>query len=439
MTDDQLWQQQQDAQRFARERAQQLETEGIERLEQERIERDQLEEEERLYREERAQNRRETENGRSAEESERGTGRPLSLLSGIFGLMRRQHKAYRPVVPELQESHRSHSDDEGSPNNDTPTAPVSSIVPPMHIIPGDETAVAAIAPPFQETSLTTGSSSMRSRHLVVLVGTALAGAAVWFYVSSMSPARLPTGLEGTPEEFRDSNSLSEPTTVAPLADPAAEVASEQSPHLDLDRASSAMLGAPESLGALSQEPNAAKTLANTTPDPDLVRPGTDAQTLPLEPVGGAVGKVAVPDPYVPPPHDRIAQLEKEVEQLKVMLSERPQASAIALSPVLAATAAGAKAHKARGPSRAARQVQTPVPVETVTPEPQYNGRLLSVDMWDGKLSVVVSTGDPNDKRVRVLQPGESYNGITLREASVQNRNASFDVGGGKLVKLGVEE
>ena len=140
MTDDQLWQQQQDAQRFARERAQQLETEGIERLEQERIERDQLEEEERLYREERAQNRRETENGRSAEESERGTGRPLSLLSGLFGLMRRQHKAYRPVVPELQESHRSHSDDEGSPNNDTATAPVAPIVPPMHIIPGDETA-----------------------------------------------------------------------------------------------------------------------------------------------------------------------------------------------------------------------------------------------------------------------------------------------------------
>lgn len=437
MTDDQLWQQQQDEQRFARERAQQLETEGIERLEQERIERVLLEEEERLYRQERAESRRETENFRSAEESERGAGRPLSLLSGIFGLMRRQHRADRPVVPELPESHRSHSDDEDSPNNDTATARVAPIVPPMHIIPGNEAAVAAIAPLFQETALTTGSSSMRSRNLVVLVGTALAGAAVWFYVSSMSPARLPTGLEGTPEEFRDSNSLSEPTAVAPLADPAAEVASGQSPHLDLERASSAMLGAPESLGALPQEPNAAKTLANTTPD--LVRPGTDAQTLPLEPVGGAVGKVVVPDPYVPPPHDRIAQLEKEVEQLKVMLSERPQASAIALSPVLAATAAGAKAHKARGPSRAARQVQTPVPVETVTPEPQYNGRLLSVDMWDGKLSVVVSTGDPNDKRVRVLQPGESYNGITLREASVQNRNASFDVGGGKLVKLGVEE
>lgn len=64
-------------------------------------------------------------------------------------------------------------------------------------------------------------------------------------------------------------------------------------------------------------------------------------------------------------------------------------------------------------------MQTPVPVETVTPEPQYNGRLLSVDMWDGKLSVVVSTGDPNDKRVRVLQPGESYNGITLREAGAK--------------------
>lgn len=93
MTDDQLWQQQQDAQRFARERAQQLETEGIERLEQERIERDQLEEEERLYREERAQNRRETENVRSAEESERGTGRPLSLLSGVGADPNLSHRA----------------------------------------------------------------------------------------------------------------------------------------------------------------------------------------------------------------------------------------------------------------------------------------------------------------------------------------------------------
>ena len=71
-------------------------------------------------------------------------------------------------------------------------------------------------------------------------------------------------------------------------------------------------------------------------------------------------------------------------------------------------------------------------------QPKYEGQLLSVDMWGGKPSVVVSTGNPTDKRVRILSPGDSFNGITLREASVQNRTASFDVGGGKTVHMNVE-
>lgn len=287
--------------------------------------------------------------------------------------------------------------------------------------------------------MTADSTSKRSRHLVVVVGTALAGAAVWLYVSSLSPARLPTGLEDTPEGFRDNKPLSGPSNIAALPDPAAEVASAEPSQLSLEKDSLAMSGAPDSPSVLPQEPNDTKTLANTTPDPGLVRPGADTQTLPQKPEGESVSKVAVPGSDVPSPHERIEQLEKEVEQLKGVLGERSQTSATAPAPVSTLTTAEPKAHKVRRPARAARQAQTPETVEPTAPAPQYNGRLLSVDMWDGKPSVVVSTGDPSDKRVRVLQPGDSYNGITLREASVQNRNASFDVGGGKLVKLGVEE
>ena len=126
-------------------------------------------------------------------------------------------------------------------------------------------------------------------------------------------------------------------------------------------------------------------------------------------------------------------------QLRQLLSERPSVS----TAVPAVTAsAGSKTRTVRKPVRVVRQAAALAPVEVVEvvpPPPSYNGRLLSVDMWNGKPSVVVSTGDPNDTRVRVMQPGESINGITLREASVQARSATFDVGSGRLVKLGVED
>jgi hypothetical protein len=49
------------------------------------------------------------------------------------------------------------------------------------------------------------------------------------------------------------------------------------------------------------------------------------------------------------------------------------------------------------------------------------------------------TGDPADTRVRIMQPGDTINGITLREASVSARSASLDMGDGRIVRLGSEE
>lgn len=123
------------------------------------------------------------------------------------------------------------------------------------------------------------------------------------------------------------------------------------------------------------------------------------------------------DVPTPTMEQRIGQLETEVEQLRQMLAQRP-------APVQA------RAAPKRTPARKAAPVKKAAP--------KYNPRLLSVDLWDGKPSVVVATDEPGDTRTRVLQPGDTLNGITLRAASVAERSALFDVGDGKLVRLGVE-
>lgn len=121
---------------------------------------------------------------------------------------------------------------------------------------------------------------------------------------------------------------------------------------------------------------------------------------------------------------RITAVEEELTELREMIVSLKAAQSAKLTA------------PRRVVTRRAKPVQS-LKVAAVS-QPKYEGELLSVDMWGGKPSVVVSTGNPTDKRVRILSPGDSFNGITLREASVQNRTASFDVGGGKTVHMNVE-
>jgi Meckel syndrome type 1 protein len=59
------------------------------------------------------------------------------------------------------------------------------------------------------------------------------------------------------------------------------------------------------------------------------------------------------------------------------------------------------------------------------PQPKLGAQLLSVDMWGGSSSVVVTSGLPGDTRTRTLRPGESLNGVTLRSADPATGQATF--------------
>ena len=69
----------------------------------------------------------------------------------------------------------------------------------------------------------------------------------------------------------------------------------------------------------------------------------------------------------------------------------------------------------------------------------FGAGLLAIDVWDGRPSVVVGTGLPGDKRVRVLQPGEQLHGVGLHSVDVAAGKATFSVGAGSLVTLDVKE
>jgi hypothetical protein len=74
-----------------------------------------------------------------------------------------------------------------------------------------------------------------------------------------------------------------------------------------------------------------------------------------------------------------------------------------------------------------RKRRTPKPVVKALP-PVTRQELLSVDMWGGKPSVVVGNGDPTNSRIKVLQPGDSFNGITLNSVDVGAQRATFTNG-----------
>jgi hypothetical protein len=57
------------------------------------------------------------------------------------------------------------------------------------------------------------------------------------------------------------------------------------------------------------------------------------------------------------------------------------------------------------------------------------GQLLAVDVWGGVPSVVVGTGDPADRRTRVLRPGDSHNGVSLLHADPLSGQATFSAAG----------
>jgi len=99
-------------------------------------------------------------------------------------------------------------------------------------------------------------------------------------------------------------------------------------------------------------------------------------------------------------------------------------------PVRAATSRPAVQQK----SAAAKAAPTEKPAA-----PALSGQLIAVDMWNGEPSVVVASGIPGDRRMRVLRPGDVVNGMALKSADPVSRTATFVAPGSPGLTLSVSQ
>lgn len=151
------------------------------------------------------------------------------------------------------------------------------------------------------------------------------------------------------------------------------------------------------------------------------------------------GVSAMAGPTSPAPtaalESRIASLEAQVAELRSR-SYAPASPAAAVAPATpgndrrSVPAAPHPSHQdaARKVAGRSARAAAPEPV-AVPPPPTLGGQLLSVDLWGGQVSVVVTTGLPGDTRTRTLKPGDSVNGVTLQSADPSAQTATFWTGG----------
>lgn len=97
-----------------------------------------------------------------------------------------------------------------------------------------------------------------------------------------------------------------------------------------------------------------------------------------------------------------------------------------------------RANVAKAPTaKPAKQAKAAAPA--AQPTPALGGQLVSVDMWNGEASVVITSGLPGDRRVRVLRPGDVVNGMALRSADPVTRSATFVAPGSQGLTLYVSQ
>lgn len=176
-------------------------------------------------------------------------------------------------------------------------------------------------------------------------------------------------------------------------------------------------------------------------------PALPAATAPVAPITPVVPSPPATDPKLA---EQLARLEKRLDQLVAGFKAQGYIKAEAgadgadiqttdflphPSTVPAPVPVRVSAPAATRPAvaRAGRKtLALPVPL---APKPSY--QVLSVDMWDGRPSVVVGAPGANSGPVRVLQPGDSYNGVTLTDVDVSGQRATFS-DGGRSVSIAVE-
>ncbi|KGG92163.1 hypothetical protein P368_11765 [Comamonas thiooxydans] len=155
--------------------------------------------------------------------------------------------------------------------------------------------------------------------------------------------------------------------------------------------------------------------------------------------------------------DRMKRMEDMMLLMSQQLAAMQQANALAgktsaapaLAPARAVAPAAAQGAPVEQPSPRPAPKRVMVKAKPATPRQAAKvvaakpaaapagAQLVSVDMWNGEPSVVVASGVPGDRRVRVLRPGDVVNGLSLKSADPVSRTATFVAPGSQGLTLSV--
>lgn len=156
-------------------------------------------------------------------------------------------------------------------------------------------------------------------------------------------------------------------------------------------------------------------------------------------------QAASPSP-VEPLQEQLQRIEHLVLAMRTQLAALSEAHLQALSRPASTqgTAPAAVQASVSRPAASARHATTSARrsaraatamASTPAPPPSLGAQLLSVDLWNGEPSVIVTSGLSGDSRTRTLRPGDVINGVSLKSADPATGSATFGVNDGRSFTL----
>ncbi|MBL5976290.1 hypothetical protein JAO85_03305 [Comamonas sp. NyZ500] len=206
---------------------------------------------------------------------------------------------------------------------------------------------------------------------------------------------------------------------------------------------------PQAVANVALQRNEAAAAAPAGSAPITAAP---APTMAVAPTAVATATPVGVDPEV---LDRMKRMEDMMLLMSQQLAAMQQANALAgktsaaPAPAPAVAPAAAQAAPVEQPSPRPAPKRVMVKAKPATPRQAAKvvaakpaaapagAQLVSVDMWNGEPSVVVASGVPGDRRVRVLRPGDVVNGLSLKSADPVSRTATFVAPGSQGLTLSV--
>ena len=211
---------------------------------------------------------------------------------------------------------------------------------------------------------------------------------------------------------------------APIAAALSQAAGAVVALASVPTGSAAQAAAPASSAAMDASPEVLAAASAMTPalPATLAAPAGLPATLPMS--GDTGARLEELQQRVQHLEDAILAMQTRLDQPDV----KPQRAAGDAAPVVRHPQLRVRYRSKAKPAEPAASAVAPAP------QPALGAQLLSVDMWNGVPSVVVTSGLPSDTRTRTLRPGDTLNGVTLRSADPATGRATF-VSGGRAFTL----